>query len=94
MIHLGCTEPELFQTLPVYLYRYQALRTLRQAIDGITESNISAARGASILLATVSFAMDNDDGDDDGDDEKYSGTLRRATMELTRLIAALRPPPD
>ncbi|KAJ3534247.1 hypothetical protein NM208_g7616 [Fusarium decemcellulare] len=58
MVHLGCTEPELLQTLPIYLYRDQALRTLRQAIGSITDLNIAAVRGASVLLATVSFATD------------------------------------
>ncbi|CVK91846.1 uncharacterized protein FPRN_09650 [Fusarium proliferatum] len=58
MVHLGCTEPDLLRTLPIYLYRDQALRTLRQAIGGITDSSIAAVRGASVLLATVSFATD------------------------------------
>jgi hypothetical protein len=58
MVHLGCTEPEILQTLPIYLYRDQALRTLRQAISNITDSNVAAVRGASVLLATVSFATD------------------------------------
>ncbi|EEU46675.1 uncharacterized protein NECHADRAFT_77291 [Fusarium vanettenii 77-13-4] len=58
MVHLGCTEPELLQTLPIYLYRDQALRTLRQAISCITDSSITAVKGASVLLATVSFATD------------------------------------
>ncbi|SCV61113.1 uncharacterized protein FFFS_15682 [Fusarium fujikuroi] len=58
MVHLGCTEPELLQTLPIYLYRDQALRTLRQAIGSMTDSSIAAVRGASVLLATVSFATD------------------------------------
>ncbi|KAJ3469558.1 hypothetical protein MRS44_003623 [Fusarium solani] len=58
MVHLGCTEPELLQTLPVYLYRDQALRTLRQAIGNMTDSNTAAVKGASVLLATMSFATD------------------------------------
>lgn len=58
MVHLGCTEPETLQTLPIYVYRDQTLRTLRQAISNMTDSNVAAARGASVLLATVSFATD------------------------------------
>ncbi|KAL2669982.1 hypothetical protein Neosp_014861 [[Neocosmospora] mangrovei] len=50
MVHLGCTEPELLQTLPIYLYRDQALRTLRQAIGSITDSSISATEYVSNLV--------------------------------------------
>ncbi|VUC33689.1 unnamed protein product [Clonostachys rosea] len=58
MVHLGCTEPERLQTLPIYVYRDQALRTLRQAVGSMTDANMAAVKGASVLLATVSFATD------------------------------------
>lgn len=50
LVRLGCTEPESLETLPVYFYRDQALRTLRQAIGDMSEENASAARGASACL--------------------------------------------
>ncbi|KIN00105.1 hypothetical protein OIDMADRAFT_29242 [Oidiodendron maius Zn] len=58
MIHLGCTNPISLESLPVYLYRDQALRALRKAVADISQQTIDAVRGASVLLATVSFATD------------------------------------
>ncbi|KAJ4418488.1 hypothetical protein N0V82_005568 [Gnomoniopsis sp. IMI 355080] len=58
MIHLGCTDPQSLDGLPVIQYRDQALRSFRQAVANTTEQNISAVRTASQLLAAVSFASD------------------------------------
>lgn len=58
MTHLSCTDPVTTETLPVYLYRDQALRSLRQAVADISSQTLSAVRGASVLLATVSLAAD------------------------------------
>ncbi|CAG9981436.1 unnamed protein product, partial [Clonostachys byssicola] len=58
MVHLGSTDPSSLASLPVYLYRDQALRALRRAVATITEASLDAVRGASVLLATTSFATD------------------------------------
>lgn len=58
MVHLGCTDPASLESLPVYLYRDQALRTLRRAVADISPQTIYVIRGASLLLTTVSFAAD------------------------------------
>lgn len=58
MIHLCSEDPDSVQRLPVYLYRDQALRSLRQATANLSEETNQAVRGASVLLATVSFAAD------------------------------------
>ncbi|KFX85844.1 hypothetical protein V490_09375 [Pseudogymnoascus sp. VKM F-3557] len=58
MTHLSCTEPVTTETLPVYLYRDQALRSLRRAVADISSQTFRAIRGASVLLATVSLAAD------------------------------------
>ncbi|KAH8680582.1 hypothetical protein BX600DRAFT_444736 [Xylariales sp. PMI_506] len=46
------------ESLPIYLYRDQALRSLRHAVATISDHNMDAVRGASVLLAHVSFATD------------------------------------
>ena len=58
MAHLGCTDHVSLRTLPVYLYRDQALRSLRRAVADISPQTANAVRGASVLLATISFAAD------------------------------------
>ncbi|KAL6825578.1 hypothetical protein J3E69DRAFT_380747 [Trichoderma sp. SZMC 28015] len=58
MIHLAYTDPVSRESLPIYLYRDQALRSFRQAVASISMQNISAVRAASHLLAVVSFAID------------------------------------
>jgi hypothetical protein len=58
MIHLACTDSASLESLPVYLYRDQALRTLRRAVADISPHTIAAVRNASALLATVSLATD------------------------------------
>ncbi|KAI0601600.1 hypothetical protein F4775DRAFT_405116 [Biscogniauxia sp. FL1348] len=56
MVHLGSTDPASLETLPIYVYRDQALRSLREAISHTSQENSRATRAASILLAAVSFA--------------------------------------
>ncbi|KAL6818982.1 hypothetical protein V8C40DRAFT_252188 [Trichoderma camerunense] len=58
MIHLAYTDPVSRESLPIYLYRDQALRSFRQAVASLSTQNISAVRAASHLLAVVSFAID------------------------------------
>ncbi|KAH8896106.1 hypothetical protein GQ53DRAFT_838396 [Thozetella sp. PMI_491] len=58
MVHLCCTNQTSPECLPIYLYRDQALRGLRQALADISSDNNDAVRGASILLAQMSFATD------------------------------------
>jgi hypothetical protein len=58
MVHMGCTDPTSLDSLPVYSYRDQALRTLRQAVADNSPKTLDAVRGASVLLATVSLAAD------------------------------------
>ncbi|KAL7914178.1 hypothetical protein GGI35DRAFT_236996 [Trichoderma velutinum] len=58
MIHLAYSEPMSRESLPIYLYRDQALRSFRQAVASISTQNISAVRAASHLLAVISFAVD------------------------------------
>jgi hypothetical protein len=58
MIHLGCTNAIALEKLPVYLYRDQALRTLRRAVADVSTQSSGAVRTASVLLATISFATD------------------------------------
>jgi hypothetical protein len=58
MIHQGCTDRASLESLPVYIYRDQALRTLRRAIADISPQTIHAVRGACLLLASVSLASD------------------------------------
>jgi len=58
MIHLGWTDPVSIDALPVYLYRDPALRNLRRAVADISPQTVNAVRGASVLLATISFAAD------------------------------------
>lgn len=57
IVHLGCTtEPPI--SLPLFTYRDQALRSLRRAVENVSSTNIYAMRGASALLAAVSFPAD------------------------------------
>lgn len=58
MVHLACTDPASQECLPIFLYRDQALRSFRQAVASASKHNINAVRGASRLLAIVSFASD------------------------------------
>lgn len=58
MVHLACTDPGSQECLPIFLYRDQALRNFRQAVAGASQHNINAIKGASQLLAIVSFASD------------------------------------
>lgn len=58
MTHMACTEEVSMGSLPVYLYRHEALRSLRQAVADISPGTIDAVLGASALLATASFAAD------------------------------------
>ncbi|PKK51681.1 hypothetical protein CI102_3343 [Trichoderma harzianum] len=58
MIHLAYTDPVSQKSLPIYLYRNQALRSFRQAVASISTQNISAVKATSHLLAVVSFAID------------------------------------
>jgi hypothetical protein len=58
MVHLACTDPASQDCLPIFLYRDQALRSFRQAVASASQQNINAVRGASQLLATISFASD------------------------------------
>ena len=58
MIHLGSTDPVTLESLPIYLYRGQALRTLREAIVDVAPQTVHAVLGASLLHTTVSFATD------------------------------------
>ncbi|KAF3070157.1 hypothetical protein CFAM422_006847 [Trichoderma lentiforme] len=45
MIHLAYTDPVSRESLPIYLYRDQALRSFRQAVASISTQNISAHSG-------------------------------------------------
>lgn len=58
VVHMASTEPVAEGSLPVYLYRHQALRSLRQAVADVTPQTSGPVLGASALLATVSFAAD------------------------------------
>jgi hypothetical protein len=58
MVHLGCSDPVALEDLPVCLYRDQALSGLRTAVAITSPQNSDAIRGASVLLAAVSFAAD------------------------------------
>lgn len=58
VVHIACTESVPDGPLPVYLYRHQALRSLRQAVSDVTPENSNPVFCASTLLATVSFAAD------------------------------------
>lgn len=57
MVHLGCSGTPV-KSLPLFAYRDRALRALRGAIGNIPTANIHAVRGASVLLAAVSFPTD------------------------------------
>jgi hypothetical protein len=57
LVHLGCSGTPV-ESLPLFVYRDRALRTLRQAIENGSGSDIPAVRGASVLLAAVSFPTD------------------------------------
>ncbi|CAG7986822.1 unnamed protein product [Penicillium salamii] len=57
MVHLGCSSKSAI-SLPLFTYRDQALRTLRTAVENLSSTNIHAVRGASVLLAAVSFPTD------------------------------------
>ena len=57
MVHLGCNGAPV-ESMPLFVYRDQALRTLRQAVENVSDSNVHAVRGASVLLAAVSFPTD------------------------------------
>ncbi|KAH6652744.1 hypothetical protein BKA67DRAFT_592987 [Truncatella angustata] len=58
MVHLCCADSAAFDNMPVYHYRDQALKALRYAVANISQGNVDAVRGASVLLAQVSFATD------------------------------------
>lgn len=58
VVHMSCTEPTHERSLPVYLYRHQALRSLRQAVASISDDTSGPVLCASALLATASFAAD------------------------------------
>lgn len=58
VVHMASTEPVAEGSLPVYLYRHQALRSLRQSITDVSPQTSGPVMGASALLATVSFAAD------------------------------------
>lgn len=58
MIHLACISLVSLHTLPIFLYRDQALRSFRQAVTKVSQDNTNAVRSASHLLAAVSFAAD------------------------------------
>lgn len=57
MVHFCCVDNSA-ERLPIFIYRDQALRSLRQAVTNISSENIHALRGASVLLAAVSFPAD------------------------------------
>lgn len=57
MVHLGCSGIPV-KNLPFFAYRDRALRALRGAIGNISSGNIHAVRGASVLIAAVSFPTD------------------------------------
>jgi hypothetical protein len=57
MVHLCCVDNSA-ERLPIFLYRDQALRALRHAVTNLSSENIDALRGASVLLAAVSFPTD------------------------------------
>lgn len=57
MVHLCCVDNSA-ERLPIFLYRDQALRALRHAVTHLSSENIDALRGASVLLAAVSFPTD------------------------------------
>lgn len=58
VVHMACTESVPNGPLPVYFYRHQALRSLRQAVAEIKPETSGPVLGASALLATASFAAD------------------------------------
>ncbi|ETS77401.1 hypothetical protein PFICI_11275 [Pestalotiopsis fici W106-1] len=58
MVHLCCTDPASLDNMPVYYYRDQALKSLRHAVANISDDSTDAVRGASVLLAHISFATD------------------------------------
>jgi hypothetical protein len=57
MVHLICSGTPV-ETLPLFTYRDQALRTPRGAVENVSTTNTHAVRGASVLLAAVSFPAD------------------------------------
>ncbi|OGE51838.1 hypothetical protein PENARI_c012G09892 [Penicillium arizonense] len=57
MVHLICSGTPV-ETLPLFTYRDQALRTPRGAVENVSITNTHAVRGASVLLAAVSFPAD------------------------------------
>ncbi|KAH8585395.1 hypothetical protein B0O99DRAFT_647092 [Bisporella sp. PMI_857] len=63
IVHLVCSDPAALVALPVCLYRDRALSGLRGAVAEASPQNRDAIRGASVLLATVSFAADRVSGE-------------------------------
>lgn len=63
IVHLCCSDTVALETLPVCSYRDRALSSLRKEVAQISSQNIDAIRGASVLLATVSFAADRVSGE-------------------------------
>lgn len=57
MVHLCCVDNSA-ERLPLFIYRDRALRALREAVSNLSNENVHALRGASVLLATVSFPTD------------------------------------
>lgn len=62
VVHMACTESVPEGLLPVYLYRHQALRSLRKAVADVNTRTSGAVLGATALLATASFAADRISG--------------------------------
>ncbi len=58
IVHLSCTDSESLDSLRIYVYRDQALRTLREAVMNVSPQNINAVLGASVLHTTISLATD------------------------------------
>jgi hypothetical protein len=57
MVHFCCVDNSA-EHFPLFIYRDQALHGLRQAVANLSNDNIHALRGASVLLAAVSFPAD------------------------------------
>ncbi|KAI0383420.1 hypothetical protein F5Y04DRAFT_251272 [Hypomontagnella monticulosa] len=55
MVHLGSSNPTSIDSLPIYIYRDRALRSLRRVVPDTSPETIRATRAATFLLAGVSF---------------------------------------